>query len=813
MKCKTSLCLIVLFCLMLSFCYSVVAAVDKKLQKISVKVVYSPQRDIGFLIAALLDLQDAEIGNINQKAVRVLMETKTKISLDKNKANIDLEKLAMKLQRYPNVQKLIKIPGLFDNFEDTIIAFQLILGEVTVNNKNRRIYNILNNTIFIEYPYLENLDSDEIEVGKELVDCISSEYTKFCEVYYVSNKSALQKTIVNYREAWQKEFEPSVINLNIEGNVKRIEIILTPVLLKHDNMYRFMMDGIGTVTSLLPSNEIEQKISLMIAYYKICYGIADISLNTLTKNVKKQKNANIGEDYLLLLSNSANQLMFEGLKTANPELLEEFFDSKYGDLDRLLENDLLEKSIEATGRRFTDFKLKELKNNLKKNPKKAIRDFYQNGYLVTIPFFEKFRGKLLPKQKINVDTEAAFAMYKVILAINGGQKPKSINELIDSAFECEAYKLANKDYTAKLVNKMNRISLVDFKKFLIDLSEGQISPLGNISLQAVAANYVELIQNPGKYLVSIEEYNSIPLSFYQKALDAVEKWLPKKSNVKEINVWVLFNMKPYMQTFENNIYVDVFTWLDSNGNVDKNLYYHALCYAIYKLGYNSQVDFKKRIDYYNLPGESKLKMFTYFLDNSVSVGVAGKLSFNLPGVISKKINPKSKTFWGNKEVEASWMLYEKQSLNVFKQARQELRDILSGKYKTFDMFIKDYDTYWMYYNKDAGRAVVSSYRRAYLGAELMGVIYDAYGKKGMLEATSDLFKVIPMFNKALLKTKPENYEKYLFPDDIVNLLNEEFLSKTKPIKVKEIVIDKPIQREALQSSEKKSWIARNIGIL
>jgi hypothetical protein len=86
------------------------------------------------LVAALLDFKSFDIDVINQYAIKILMNGKTKLKSSMNCKNINLKKLAAEIERKFRLTAFVKISTLFDNF---------------------------NNTNFIKYPYLKNLNPEK----------------------------------------------------------------------------------------------------------------------------------------------------------------------------------------------------------------------------------------------------------------------------------------------------------------------------------------------------------------------------------------------------------------------------------------------------------------------------------------------------------------------------------------------------------------------------------------------------------------------------------------------------------------------------
>ena len=805
---------IVYFLILLVNINPILADEEKKLETgITSEIEYAPQKSIGYFIAAVLNLQSINFDLINEHAVKELMNYKVKLKSGDLTEKTDYKKLIADLNEYSKVQKLLYIPDFFNNYAEMIVAFNLILGKNSVIGENDKILNILKNTFFIEYPFMESLTAKEREIGGELVDFINSLYTLDFKKFFTVNNDMIQKNIDMFSDAWDDSYGPAVSVLNINGEINKIKILLTPIISTKKTGFG-EINKIGCVTSLLPYNKDELNRSLMLTYYRICYQIAEAYLSESNADVRKSLN---NEEYLLLLKHSAEQLMYEGIRVTMPGQMSSFINSEYGKQNEFLNDKLLQMSIKSTGRDLTKEELKNLKYNLKNNLERSSKFIFQKGLFVTKELFDAFRGKLKNRLHINVDTEAAVSMYRVILALHNKLPLDKIEKLIDEAFKKRAYQLSEKINTLTIHNDINSVSLNEFRSFLLGLRDDEILTQGNQSLQFIASNYVDATMNPDKYISAIEQYNSLPMSFYENALKNVNKWLPSNISGENINLWILFDMKEGMKLFENNILLDIFTSIDRDGNIDKGLYFHAVCYGIFRFAYNSLDLYQSKTAYVNLPDSSRIKMIMYFIYKFMSEGAAEKACFNMPGVISKKIQPDSKSEWINNYYKNNWMEFQKDSVEIFDKAKKDLNDVIAGKYKSISAFVYTYDKYWMIYgsNNYSSENKFVFGRRFYLGAEIMGVIYDAFGEKGVEEVSTNIFKVIPMFNKALLKTKPENYEKYLFPDNVVNFLDCIKISNLSVVDLPETSKNetKSANIGEKSSSNKKNLISRNIGEL
>lgn len=83
-----------------------------------------------------------------------------------------------------------------------------------------------------------------------------------------------------------------------------------------------------------------------------------------------------------------------------------------------------------------------------------------------------------------------------------------------------------------------------------------------------------------------------------------------------------------------------------------------------------------------------------------------------------------------------------------------------------------YTSYWTWH---AGRNEKKDFvlgRRYYYGSELVGVINKGLGREALFEVIHDFRKLLPLYNEGLMILKPEGYQQYLFPEDLINRMQK-----------------------------------------
>jgi hypothetical protein len=388
------------------------------------------------------------------------------------------------------------------------------------------------------------------------------------------------------------------------------------------------------------------------------------------------------------------------------------------------------------------------------------------------------KAGLLAYQKqpsMHFDYKSAEAMMKVIQAIQRHDELEAVQKLLDEALKFKAYAVSHERYTSPERDKENQVSLSQFREFMLSLSKGQANTQGNKRLKITAPFFKDAVRNPEKFHRAIQKIQSTPTSQFQDAFDLALYWLPNKPDL-DIYVWVLFDIGGSgawaFQTKDgtHNIGFNLLHMLDRKGEFDLELFLGILAHETHHLGSPLSL-YHEAIDYDSLSETSRLKLYSDYISSMITEGMAQKFCNNAPGALSPKPYPE-KAFAATLLNLKDWAYFEKQLLDIHNHAIKELRELLGSTSIDRAKFESDYNNYWTWMAGELEGKNFTLGRQYYYGSELVGVINAALGREALFEGLKDLRKIPHLFNEGVKKLRPKDFEQYLFPDDIVKMLQE-----------------------------------------
>ena len=87
-------------------------------------------------------------------------------------------------------------------------------------------------------------------------------------------------------------------------------------------------------------------------------------------------------------------------------------------------------------------------------------------------------------------------------------------------------------------------------------------------------------------------------------------------------------------------------------------------------------------------------------------------------------------------------------------------------------FVSDYNNIWTWRAGDIEGKKFTLGRRYYYGTELLGVINAAFGREVLFEGLLNIRKILHLYNEGVKKLRPSDFELYLFPEDIIKMVQE-----------------------------------------
>ena len=389
-----------------------------------------------------------------------------------------------------------------------------------------------------------------------------------------------------------------------------------------------------------------------------------------------------------------------------------------------------------------------------------------------------FSSGLIATQKkasLHFDYKSAEAMMKVIQAIHHQDEDAIVQKLLDEALNFKAYAVSHERYTSPERNEENQVTLSQFKKFMLSLSRGQADIQDNRRLVISKPLYEDAIKNPEKFQKAIQKIQDTPSARFQDYFDLALYWLPDQPDL-DIRVWVLFDIGgsgawPFRtKDGIHNIGFNILHMLDDKGEFDLDLFLGILAHEIHHLGSPLSL-YYEAIDYDSLSESSRLKLYSDYLSSMVTEGMAQKFCNNAPGILTPKPYPE-RAFAATSLNLEDWAFFQEQLLDIHGRAIKDLRELLGGAPIDREKFDSDYANYWTWRAGEIEGKNFTLGRQYYYGTELLGVINAALGREALFESLKDLRKIPRLFNEGVKKLHPKNFEPYLFPEEIIESVQE-----------------------------------------
>jgi hypothetical protein len=396
-------------------------------------------------------------------------------------------------------------------------------------------------------------------------------------------------------------------------------------------------------------------------------------------------------------------------------------------------------------------------------------------FWVFIPLFFLGVSATAAESQMRFDCTSADAMMKAILALHQRADAATVDKLLDEALEFEAYRVSHERYTSPERPQEQQVTLSEFRKFMHSFAEGRVDTQNNRRLVITKPLLDDAIKNPDKFQKALEKIRSVASSRFQDSFKLALYWLPTTPNL-DIDVWVLFDIGGSgawayrTQDGKQNVGFNILRLLDDAGEFDTELFAGTLAHEIHHLGLPLESYFKS-IRYQSLQPTSRLKLYSDYLEPMITEGMAMKFCNNAPGVLSSKPDPE-RAFAATRSNLEEWAAFQAQFADIHHRAIKDLREILGPSEIDRDKFKSDYADYWTWKAGEKEGKTYTLGREYYYGTELLGVINKAFGRDAVFECLLDLRKIPSLYNEALKKIDPRDLEQYLFPEDIITMIQK-----------------------------------------
>lgn len=333
-------------------------------------------------------------------------------------------------------------------------------------------------------------------------------------------------------------------------------------------------------------------------------------------------------------------------------------------------------------------------------------------------------------QKVETDFSACYSMLSVLEALKADMTYETVAAKIDSVLDTKPYQIMFQHYNRSW--RPNHLPEQVFKRMILSLKfKEQYNKGENQRADAMLVFWQREYENLDLYKKNLLLLEKIKLSkLIQKGVSDAQKWLPSSMKIPDFYFIILPNGGSTAFAINGNQGYDFFQ-LDKtqDGLIDIQRLIDVIAHESHHLGLKTKQKPLK---------SSKDSLAYQFLMTFVAEGTASKFVDNLPGGRIPKISKKdSRNF--DFAIKHIWEQYSEDEQAIFASFETDFEKIYNGIYN-YDSVQYRMTTYWLSGLK--GRAY-------FMGAELFGAIYNAFGKQKLFDVMEDPTLLLKTYNTAV----------------------------------------------------------------
>jgi hypothetical protein len=338
-------------------------------------------------------------------------------------------------------------------------------------------------------------------------------------------------------------------------------------------------------------------------------------------------------------------------------------------------------------------------------------------------------------QKVKVDVSACGAMFKVLNAMRNGTSLHISSAMLDTVLDTKPYEAMFRHYNRPY--RPNYLPRRVFRNMILSLAyEGQYSLGENRRADQMLPRWREFYKDLLLYERNLLQLKTADLEkLINVGVGYAQSWLPPEWVIPDFSFYVLPCGGTTAFALAEAQGYDFFQLLrDSSGNITWEVLIAAISHESHHLGIRD-----------SLPASmtSSDSLALSFISLFVDEGTATKFVDNAPGgCVPAVAESRGHTFEG--ELGTLWKNYTSEEPDIFNRVIAVFEKLYSGGMTAEDLNTEA-RTYWLSGLK--GRAY-------FLGSELFGAVYHAFGKDGSFAAMRDPRKLFGLYNEAIEK-KPD----------------------------------------------------------
>jgi len=340
-----------------------------------------------------------------------------------------------------------------------------------------------------------------------------------------------------------------------------------------------------------------------------------------------------------------------------------------------------------------------------------------------------------PAQKVEVDISACPLMFNVLKAMKDGLPRDKISGILDSVLAAVPYQIMFKHYNRSW--RPNHLPKDVFKRMILSLRfEGEYSPGENERADKMLEKWREFYGNLPLFEKNLRQLEKADLmGLINDGLRYAQSWLPPDWKIPDFRVFVHPNGGSTAFSIDGTQGYDFYQLpRDASSDIDWDQLIGTISHESHHSGMKGSTSSSMT------PSDSLALRFLSFF---VGEGTATKFISNAPGGCVPAV-PGGRFHAFKGELTVAWNNYTSEETEIFRRMIATFEKAYSG-----GMTAEDLDTemrdYW--FSGFLGRAY-------FVGAELFGAIFHAFGKTGVFAAMEDPRKIFELYNRSIEK-KPE----------------------------------------------------------
>jgi hypothetical protein len=352
-------------------------------------------------------------------------------------------------------------------------------------------------------------------------------------------------------------------------------------------------------------------------------------------------------------------------------------------------------------------------------------------------------------QRVEVDVSACTGMLNVLTAMKNGESKERVSLLLDSLLQTKPYGAMLRHYNRSW--RPNHLPVIAFKKMILGLRyEDEYVKGENTRADQMLPFWRDFYNNLDRYQRNILQIQNTDISrLVSDAARFSQSWLPAEWKIPDFYLPIHPNGGSRAFAIDT---IQGYDFLqlprDTSGNLRLNELVGTIAHESHHLGLKTI--YPEKMTASDSVAYAFLSMFS-------GEGTATKFINNYPGGCVPVVDSLKNSAFDNEEIARWWRKYSSEERQLFDRLVSTFESAYSGKMSD-DELQKEISQFWL-------NGYISPVY--FVGSEIFGAIYHAYGKDGLFTALKDLRQVFPLYNNALKRRQELLGSCYVIPDKTV----------------------------------------------